>query len=107
MDLKQCEKLFISFGFQNVQRIHCNDDQDTKEQDSKQNINIFRDKCRKLSIDHVIVCNYSLQRLENGNGNGYGHFSPIIGYHEKSDRLLLLYCWTQKYWLKLADLYLQ
>ena len=68
-------------------------------------IDEFREQCMNLSMNHIIVCNYSLHRISNGNGNGGGHFSVIIAYHKPTDRILLLDVWTQKSWVKLTELY--
>ena len=97
MNLKHFKQMVSDFNFKSIHVVYCKSNQ-------LKDIRQFRKYCMSLSIDQVVICNYSLSRLQDG-GSGGGHFSTVIGYHQKSDRLLLMDCWTEKSWIKLEELY--
>jgi len=101
MNIKEFKCMMADFNFKSIQMVHC------KHINSINDIRQFRKHCLGLSIEQVIICNYSLSRLEEhgGSGSGGGHFSTVIGFDQKSDCLLLLDCWTEKSWIKLTELF--
>ncbi|KAK2152217.1 hypothetical protein LSH36_337g05008 [Paralvinella palmiformis] len=52
-----------------------------------------------------IIVNYYMATL--GQSFTYGHHSPLAGYHEKTDRFLLMDVWkeNEECWAKTSDLY--
>ena len=88
LSLGQFEKMMIAFNFKNIKKTYCDSTKQEKEKETAM-MDEFREKCMKLSMNHIMVCNYSLKRISKGTGNTGGHFSIIIAYHEQSDRVLV------------------
>eukprot|EP01084_Bolivina_argentea_P078991 143351_1 len=92
--LNQIGCLLKNIGCKYVQTYHC------ENVDSRM-INNFRylikktfSNCNKntyyqTGMDMGIICNFRVCSLYN-NGSTWGHFSPIAGYHEQTDKILLL-----------------
>ena len=61
--------------------------------------------CSAVTSDFFLICNFSRKYLQQ---TGDGHFSPIGGYHEKSDMVLILDVARFKYppyWVPLRSLW--
>ena len=60
---------------------------------------------RQSNSSAGMIVNYHMATL--GQSPTYGHHSPLAGYHEETDRFLLLDVWkeTEECWAKTSDLY--
>lgn len=100
LSLNQCSIVAKELGFTNVEKVYC-------DNNKKESIDTFREKCKSiLSNNHqsCLICNYSLVNVCKMD---IGHISPIGGYDEKNDKILMFDVLFQlhQYWISVDELW--
>lgn len=106
--LDQLGCLIKNIGSTYVEIFHCN------QLDPKTRIRMikyFRSLIKncfasKECINFGIICNFRVSILNHlENGPKWGHFSPIGGYHEKTDKILLLDTKNDSIWCDVESMW--
>ena len=101
--LNQLGNMIKNIGSTYVEIFHCCNT-------NEKMINKFRTLIKhvftmKYGLDVGIICNFRVATLHNKDGPRWGHFSPIGGYHEETDQILLLDTKNEELWVDVDSMW--